>query len=123
MYLNKFLKYLTTEKGRAFTMHSVCVASLGLFCANYVPNTFLIDKFKTVLQAYKYCNIVSLINNKEVIMKTITNRHGEEREVTDKLQRRFELAMGLCRCTEIEKNFLKPFIAFGFDTIHIGRTL
>lgn len=47
-------------------------------------------------------------------------RQGDEREVPEKLQRRFEYAMDLCKCTEFEKKFLKPFIAFGLDTIQIG---
>ena len=50
-------------------------------------------------------------------------RHGEEREVPEKLQRRFEYAMDLCKCTDFEKEILKPFIAFGFDTIQIGEIM
>lgn len=48
-------------------------------------------------------------------------RGGFERKVPDKIQRRFEQAVEICKCTNFEKKFLKPFIAYGFDTLHIGK--
>lgn len=53
MSVNRFLKYLVTEKGRIFTMNCVGVTGVGMFCINYVPNTLLVDRFKSILQAYK----------------------------------------------------------------------
>jgi len=99
MFMNRFLKYLVTEKGRQFTMHAVAATSITMFCVNYIPNTILVEKFKSIVQGYK---------------------QGEEREVPEKLHRRFEYAMDLCKCTDFEKKFVHPFIAFGFDTIQIG---
>lgn len=48
-------------------------------------------------------------------------RQGEEREVPEQLQRRFEYAMDLCKCSDFEKKYMQPFIAFGFDTLQIGK--
>lgn len=53
MLLNKFLKYLVTEKGRVFTMNVVAVSGFGLFGISYIPNTLLVEKFKSIVQAYK----------------------------------------------------------------------
>lgn len=53
MFVNKFVKYLATEKGRTFTMNTIAVTGIGMFCANYVPNTLLVEKFKSIVQAYK----------------------------------------------------------------------
>ncbi|KAG4069494.1 hypothetical protein HA402_006860 [Bradysia odoriphaga] len=101
MFVNRFVKFLTTEKGRNFTLNSVVAAGVTTFCVNYVPNTILVDKFKSLLMAYK---------------------QGEEREVPEKLQRRFGYAMDLCKCTNYEKNFLESFMTFGFDTMELGST-
>lgn len=101
MFVNRFIKYLSTEKGRAFSLRSIVAAGGTGFCINYVPNTVMIEKFKSLLQAY---------------------RQGEEREVPEKLQQKFEYAMDLCKCTDYEKNFLQPFMTFGFDSVEIGTT-
>lgn len=101
MVINRFIKFLSTEKGRAFSMNSIVAAGVTTFCVNYLPNTILIERYKTLLQAYK---------------------HGEEREVPEKLNRKFEYAMDLCKCTDYEKHFLQPFMTFGFDMIEIGST-
>lgn len=47
---------------------------------------------------------------------------GFERAVPDKIQRRFEQALDACECNEFERTFLKPFMAYGFDTVAIGST-
>lgn len=47
---------------------------------------------------------------------------GFERTVPDKIQRRFEQAVLACNCTDFERLFVKPFMAYGFDTVQIGTT-
>lgn len=53
MYLKKFLKYMASEKGRIFTMNTVAGTGVVMFCVKYVPNTILVNQFKSVVQAYK----------------------------------------------------------------------
>lgn len=52
----------------------------------------------------------------------LLHRGGFERIVPDKIQRRFDQAVEICKCTDFEKFFLKPFMAYGFDTVHLGST-
>lgn len=53
MFINRFIKYMASEKGRVLTLNTMAGTGVVLFCANYVPNTLLVDKFKSIVQAYK----------------------------------------------------------------------
>lgn len=48
-------------------------------------------------------------------------RNGFEREVPDKIRRRFDYALDACNLSDHEKRFVKPFMAYGFDTVSIGE--
>lgn len=53
MTTQKILQYLVSERGRKFTLNTVCFSTIAMFGAAYVPNTIGISKFKEFLQAYK----------------------------------------------------------------------
>lgn len=45
--------YFTTERGRKVALGGICFTGVTLFSVNYFPHTFLIDKYKNIIQSYK----------------------------------------------------------------------
>ncbi|CAD7078437.1 unnamed protein product [Hermetia illucens] len=93
--------YFTSEKGRKFTLRLAAGATIGLFAANFIPQTLLLEKYRETVQCY---------------------RMGVEREIPDKVKKRVEMAMEKLQLSKFEKSLIKPFVVYGFDNFHAGST-
>ncbi|XP_039443614.1 transmembrane protein 177 [Culex pipiens pallens] len=91
--------FFVTEAGRQWMFYGSTTLAVGLFAGHYMPHTVGISYFKEFVQAYK---------------------HGQERELSEKIQKRFERAVQLVDLSVFEKKFVKPFAVFGFDVFNAG---
>lgn len=126
MAMNRFLKYIVSERGRATSFNAICVSSITLFTINYAPHTLGVSKLREFLQLYRFVFASHMqlcaITTHHISFICFHRSNGFERRVPDKIQRRFEQALLACNCTDFERRHLKPFMAYGFDTLHIGST-
>ncbi|XP_065348440.1 transmembrane protein 177 isoform X1 [Cloeon dipterum] len=98
---NPTKNWFLTNAGRRFTLGAAVVAGATTFCMHYVPNTFLLDKYKQFYQMFRGVS--------EVEVEPYIAKLGEE--VMDKL--------GFHRN---DKQLYRYFTAYGFDALHLGST-
>lgn len=96
---NRLFNYLASARGRRFSFYAATSTALGAFLVNFAPDTFGVKKYREIVATY---------------------REGSERPVSDRLQKRFEIAMEFLEVTDFEKRFLQPFMVSGFEPYHIG---
>jgi len=95
----KFLKYLTTEKGRETSLYCVFAFGAGCFVLKWVPNTICLQQYREFLACYK---------------------DGFERKIPERVTRRFEKALDLLEVDELDRSRTKLFSVIGFDTFSAG---
>lgn len=69
---NRLLNYLASAKGRRFSFYAATSSALGAFLVNFVPDTFAVKKIREIVATY---------------------REGTERQVSETLQKRFDITM------------------------------
>lgn len=55
------ISYFLTERGRSLVFGSVVTIGAGLFAGHYLPNTIFIDKYKEIVQAYRFVFITDAL--------------------------------------------------------------
>lgn len=99
MSFAKWSQFLMTANGRNVLLAGACCTSVGVFSCYFVPHTFLLEKYKEVVQSYQ---------------------DGMSRPVLPKLRVRFEKAMDLAEVAPEDRKLFKPFNVFGFDIFNAG---
>ncbi|XP_062550674.1 transmembrane protein 177-like [Armigeres subalbatus] len=93
------IPFFLTETGRRLVFYGSTTLTIGLFAGHYLPHTIGIGYYKELFQAYK---------------------NGEQRQVSDKLQQRFNRAVQLLNLSNIERKYVSPFMVYGFDVSNAG---
>nr|XP_019527527.1 transmembrane protein 177-like [Aedes albopictus] len=93
------IPYFVTEAGRRVVLYGSTALTIGLFAGHYLPHTIGIGYYKELFQAYK---------------------NGQKRQVSEKLQQRFNRALKLLDLSEIERKYVSPFMVYGFDVCNVG---
>ncbi|XP_055839299.1 transmembrane protein 177 [Episyrphus balteatus] len=95
------LAYFTTPFGRKLVFFAAGTTTVGLFLGNFLPHTFLLNKYQEFVQCYK---------------------DGIVRRVPDVIEARLEKAMNILDVAPYERRILKPFVVYGFDMFTAGST-
>ncbi|KAF4525665.1 hypothetical protein B566_EDAN001266 [Ephemera danica] len=95
------LSWFATEKGRKFMFGATCVTGAGIMTANFVPQTFLLEKYQDIMQKY---------------------RNGEGEKLPQKVLTRAEEMLDKLNIPEKERNLIKFFTVCGFDPFFAGST-
>ncbi|EAT46501.1 AAEL002362-PA [Aedes aegypti] len=93
------IPFFITETGRRVVFYGSTALAVGLFGGHYLPHTVGIGYYKELFQAYK---------------------NGQKREVSEKLQQRFNRALQLLDLSDLERKFVSPFMIYGFDLCNAG---
>lgn len=57
----KLATWLVTKSGQKFTYGVACVTCMGIFGAYSLPHTFLLYKYKEIVQLYRYEFSIAII--------------------------------------------------------------
>lgn len=88
MSAKKFFHFFSSEKGRTVALSITAVAGVSLFSAHFIPQTLLLNKYKEIIQSYQA---------------------GIERQVPDKVVRRFDKALEILEVLPGQRKLIKPF--------------
>ncbi|PSN43937.1 hypothetical protein C0J52_03777 [Blattella germanica] len=96
------ISWFGTNKGRQFSFGIVSIAGIGISAGYFLSHTFLLQKYKEIVQMYGL---------------------GVEVPLSSKVRKRLEDVMDDMELSQKERQYIKPFTVFGFDMFHAGCTL
>ncbi|GFG35324.1 hypothetical protein Cfor_10320 [Coptotermes formosanus] len=101
MNAQKAFAWFTTEHGKRFVFGGVCCLAIGIPSTNFLSHTFLLNKYKEIVQMYGLGVGVPLSAR---VTKYI-------QDVMDDMQ-----------LPDKKRKLIKPFTVYGFDMFHAGCT-
>jgi len=99
MSFRSFGSWLLTDTGKSFVFGCAVATSSTIACLHIVPHTFLLDKYREIVQLYK---------------------KGFSVPVSKPILERFQKTLDLLEIGEVEKKQFKPFMVYGFDIFSAG---
>jgi hypothetical protein len=52
MKTDKIIPWFATQRGRQFVFRGICLLGIGIPSANFLSHTFLLNKYKEIVQMY-----------------------------------------------------------------------
>ncbi|XP_069702974.1 transmembrane protein 177 [Periplaneta americana] len=99
MKIRRSVSWFATEPGRKFVFGGVCCLGIGISSAYFLSHTFLLNKYKEIVQMYGL---------------------GIGIPIPGKVQKRIEDVMNDMKLSVKERKLIRPFTVFGFDMFHAG---
>lgn len=121
MSSSRFFNFFASDRGRNFALGTTVAAAMGSALINFIPHTFFVDKHRDLTSSYKYFSfLLNLMVNLIIFLFLCSN--GVLRQTPETIRKKYDLALELLKVSDFDRNFLKPYMVFGFDTYSIGST-